>query len=102
MNVTRAWQLLPILGQPPGYPERKQNSERSTDQGNKKTFCHLLANESQPASTQRAANSHLFAPCRAARDQQVGNVQAGNQQHAAHSAQQYQNGVFALTTTSSI
>ena len=48
----------------------------------------LLANQRQPPRTQRAPDGDLLLPRRRPRHHQVGHVQAADQQHAAHSAQQ--------------
>src|ERR1035438_9712038 len=62
----------------------------TTGQTDQQTLRHLLADKNNTAAAKRTADRNLPAPSRRPRHQQIGEVQAGNQEHAAHRTQQYQ------------
>jgi hypothetical protein len=90
MNSIGARQVAPVGGQPARGSQREQQAQSSAGDADQQALGHLLANERETAAAQRRADGDLFAAGCRARHQQVGEVQAGDQQHAADGAEQHQ------------
>ena len=75
--------------QPMKRGEGEQKSQRAAGGRKQQALHQPLADQTQPAPAQCGADSQLFAPCRRARHQQIGHIEAGDQQQAAGRLQQH-------------
>ena len=75
--------VFPRVGQPFGCGEGQQDSGCATRETNQQAFSELLADEGESLRAKGAANGNFFLPRGAARHQQVGHVEAADEEHAA-------------------
>ena len=73
-------------------PERDHGAGRAAGRGQRQAFNQQLAHDADPARAERGADRHLAAARGAARQQQVGDVGARDQQHGRHRAEQRDQG----------
>ena len=71
-------------------PLRQQQARDAAKHGEEHAFGDELAHHVEPRRAEREARRDLPSPAGKAREQQVGDVRARNQQHAAHGAEQQQ------------
>jgi hypothetical protein len=72
----------------PDAPERHQQTQTATGQGKQQAFCEQLAGNPQPSGSERRADGHFSLPCCRAREQEVGDVRAGDEQDKRDRAEQ--------------
>jgi hypothetical protein len=63
---------------------RKNNSRGTSGQGQHQAFNQALAKNTSAAGANRATDRHFMVAMAGAREQQVGNVGAGNEQDAGY------------------
>ena len=80
--------IRPRLNHPAHPSPRQRKSHRASCRRQHQALRHLLAQQPPPAASQCRANRSLFASRSRARHQQIGHIQAGNQQHAAGGTEQ--------------
>src|SRR5215210_693848 len=68
---------------PPRSSLRDDNTEPATEHGENQTLCDRLANESLSSRAKRRSNDQLPAARQSTREQQVGEVCARDEEHAA-------------------
>ena len=64
------------------------NSQGAADHGEDQTLRKKLGKDGAASGTERAANSQFLLARHAARQQEIGDVDAGNEQHKAHGAKE--------------
>ena len=74
-------------------PDRQQQPETAADDAEDDAFGEELADEAAAGGAERAAHRHLAFARRRAREQQVGDVGAGDQQDEADGAEKHQHGL---------
>ena len=68
--------------------ECSQHAEAAADERKQERFSKKLANQTSARRTQRAANGELTLSRRGLREQQVGDIGAGNQEKKSHRSEQ--------------
>ena len=86
-------EVFASVGQQPGdrtdSPERHQHSEQSAGQGQQRALGQQLAHHAQASRAQAEAHRHLAPPGRGARQQEVGDVGAGDGENQADHRHEY-------------
>ena len=67
-------------------PVRHEHAGDRTDASEKERLCEQLAGDTRAGCAQREPYAQIVTPRRCAREQEVGDVRAGDQQHRAHHA----------------
>src|SRR5260221_8908367 len=62
---------------------------RTTNGGQEKALHEALAQKTPASTSQGGADCEFFAPCRRARNQEIGNVEAGDKKYAACCGEQH-------------
>ena len=78
--------LVPEPGERPAGPPRDQHAERAAERRRARALAEQLADQPAARCADRRANGELAASCGGAREHQVGDVSARDQQHEAHGA----------------
>ena len=90
-NLIEARQVGGLRGdQRFGPPVGERQSERAADEAEHDRFGDQLADQARAAGAEGRAHRELAVSRRAAREQQVGDVRAGHEQHESNRAQQHQ------------
>ncbi len=80
MNCVGAGQIEPIRGQPADSRASENDAQHATREADEHTLSNLLADEAHAAASQRRAHCHLFAARDGPGNQQIRQVQAGDEQ----------------------
>ncbi len=88
MDALSAGKIFPRAYQPLRRRQRQQHSCHTSGKRNQQALHQLFTNQGHPLRPKRAADCDFLLPRRGPRHQQVGDIQAANQQQAAYSAQQ--------------
>ena len=88
MDGFNASHLVPRGYNPLNHRDRQQKANRSASRREHEALHQMLPQETQSAAAQRRANRLFLASRRCARHQQIGHVEACNQQQAARRCQQ--------------
>jgi hypothetical protein len=74
-------------GQQVGAPDRHDHRGGAADRGEQQALGEHLPQDARPARAERGADADLTLPIRGAREQQPGDVEAGDEQHDADHAE---------------
>src|SRR5213596_50769 len=77
-------------------PEGQEQSQNTTQRRQKSAFRQQLTNQTHAPSPDGQAHGDLLLPRRRARQQQIGNVGAGNQQNQSNHSHQDEQGLGKL------
>ena len=80
MNCVGSRQIEPIRRQPADSRASENDAQHATREADEHTLCDLLTDEAHAAASQRRAHGHLLAASDCPGNQQIRQVQAGDEQ----------------------
>ena len=89
-------QVFPRVREQSRSHHRQQDAAQAAGRADQRALGQLFANQGGALRSQGAANRNLLLPCRAPRNQQVRDIQAADQQHAANRPQHHLSGFFTI------
>src|SRR5277367_3343199 len=97
MDGVGARHVSPTCCEPAGCSQSKHDSQNAAAEADEQAFRQLLTAESQATAAERGANRDLFAAGRGARYEQIGNIEARDEEQAADCAKQNIEGRLDVT-----
>ena len=83
MNGLDAIHVLPRVHQPLQCSPGEEQTECAASDCEQQAFDEPLAHQAHPAAAESGANGEFLAACCGTRDQQAGDIHAGDEQHAS-------------------